>query len=202
MITHRSAAHRPSRRLLTLLAVGGALSTSLLSAGPAFAAAPASSAPVASQSCWQNVDTGETGCFDTGLDAHEQIEIATGLPLIAVETEHGSTERARRAASASSSSSTAAAATYLLMTGWDGISKTGDSKSYFTSNANVCNTGLIYGFAGLATWNDRFESIQSFNGCRTTLYDDIEFEGAVTAPIAESNDLGTFRNRASSLDIE
>ena len=189
MSTHLASRTRPSRRILGLIVVGGAVAASLLSASPAFA-----SSSTVSQSCWENVDTGETGCFDSALDEQEQIELATGRPLVAVET--GSAAGARSAAP-----SRAAAVDYLLTTGWDGVNQTGDSKSYFTSNTSVCTAGLNYGFQNLQTWSDRFESIQSYNGCFTTLYTDINFGGTFTGLIATSNDLGTFKNKASSLDV-
>jgi hypothetical protein len=190
MITHLALGTRPSRRILGLIVIGGAIAAPLLSAGPAFGATNA-----ASQSCWENVDTGETGCFDSALDEQQQIELATGRPLVAQET--GTAGAARSFTSPSAT----AAVDYLLVTGWDGINKTGDTKSYFTSNVSVCN-GFGYSFQNLLTFNDRFESIQSFNGCVTTLYDAVDFDGPSTSPIATSNNLGAFNNRASSLDVE
>ncbi|SKA81257.1 hypothetical protein SAMN06295879_0302 [Agreia bicolorata] len=198
MITRLAPRTRLSRRTLGLIVGGASVSASLLVASPALAA-PNTASNTASQSCWENVDTGATGCFDSALDEREQIELATGRPLVAVET--GSANASRSATSASPTTASATTADYLLVTGWDGINQTGDSKSYLTSNTTGCGAGLNFGFQNLQTWSDRFESIQSYNGCLTTLYADINFGGAFTGLIATSNDLGTFKNKASSLDV-
>ncbi|PRY67942.1 hypothetical protein B0I08_105103 [Glaciihabitans tibetensis] len=185
--------HRPLSVTFALL-VGATVS--LIPAVSATAATSAgASAPA--QSCWEDVDTGETGCFDASLDVQEQIELVTGNPVVAVETGTGGERRV----APTSASSTAAAATYLLVTGWDDINMTGASKSYFTSSAIICDGGG-YGYFNLGTFDNRFESIASYNGCSTTLYEKVDFEGTYTPYLTTSADLGAFKNWASSLDIE
>ncbi|KJC63581.1 hypothetical protein [Agreia bicolorata] len=196
MITRLAPRTRLSRRTLGLIVGGASVAASLLVASPALAATNA-----ASQSCWENVDTGATGCFDSALDEREQIELATGRPLVAVETGSANASRTAASTNATTASTSTATADYLLVTGWDGINQTGDSKSYLTSNTTGCGAGVNFSFQNLLTWSDRFESIQSYNGCLTTLYADINFGGAFTGLISTSNDLGTFKNKASSLDV-
>ena len=102
-------------------------------------------------------------------------------------------------APARSAAPSAAAAEYLLLTGWDDINQSGASKSFFTSKPPQCGLA-VYGFQNLGTFNNTFESIQSYNGCLTTLYDGVDYLGEFTTPIAASNDLGAFRNRAESFE--
>jgi hypothetical protein len=160
-------------------------------------AAPASAAPVradtAPQSCWINVDTDASRCFDATLDPLEQIATDTGLPVIAVPT--------GAAARSAAPSPSAAAASYVLAVVYDGLSYTGASNTYFTTNSAICN-GLSYGYASLGAWNDRIQSVDSYNGCLTTLYWDAGYGGAAYGPVGSSINIGNMRSNASSLRIE
>jgi len=51
-----------------------------------------------------------------------------------------------------------------------------------------------------AGWNDVIKSVQNFNGCATTLYQNINFGGSTstTAVNSSSSDLGSFDSQASS----
>lgn len=180
-----TAAVNNTRRVTALALALSALA--LLPVTAAQAAAPAS----APQSCWYNVDDDTMGCFDVSLDPQEQIELATGSELVAVPT--GSQQRIATPA--------AAQVSYLLATGWDTTGQTGPSISYFTTNASICN-GLFHSFSTLQTWNNRFESLQAYNGCEAYLYENVNFAGTEFGPITSSLDLGTFKNRAESLIVE
>jgi hypothetical protein len=188
MNTHPTPTRSTSRRALAGLFAAGAVAISLLAASPALADEATSS-----QSCWTDVDTGATGCFDSSLNPQDQIELATGKTVVAAPT---GTETAARSAAVATDT------LFMLVTGYDGTGRVGESNTYFTSNTSGCNAGLVFGFTGLGTWDNRFESIQSFNGCLTTLYTDTNFNGSFTNLLAFSDDLGTFKNVASSLDVE
>lgn len=172
------------------LAVAGLAAAAALASG----AAPASAAPAAAQSCWVNVDTGASRCFDAGLDPLEQIEVDTGRPVVAVPTGTG----ARSAAAAPVPSATAAS--YILAVVYDGLSYSGASNTYFTSNSAICS-GLSYGYPSLGAWNDRIQSVDSYNGCLTTLYWDANYGGAAYGPVGSSTNIGNMRSNASSLRI-
>ncbi|WP_323512977.1 hypothetical protein [Subtercola sp. RTI3] len=166
----------------------------LLAGGPASAAtaAPAASAGTTGQSCWVNVDTRQTGCYPTGENPFQQISQATGTTVIAVP----STTSPQKPLPADTTA--APATSYVLTSVWSGTSQTGDNQVYFTTNASICS-GFTYGFPTLGTWNDRIKSFLSFNGCKTTLYADANYQGLSFGPGASSNNLGSFNATASSL---
>ncbi|MFG6402526.1 hypothetical protein [Microbacterium sp. P04] len=172
-----------TRRTISVALVMSALI--VLPAAPAMASAP-------DQSCWYDVDTDAMGCFDASLDPHEQIELETGATLIAVPTgDHGRLQSVVAEADP----------VYLLATGWDATAQTGASISYYTSNAKIC-AGLSHSFSNLQAWNNRFESLQSYNGCEAYLYDGTGYSGSEYGPVASSSTLGTFNNRAESMIVE
>ncbi|GAB2527040.1 hypothetical protein GCM10027064_25260 [Microbacterium petrolearium] len=179
-----------SLSLSSLGATAGLLAALALAPTAATAAAPADA-----QSCWVNVDTGESACFDASLDPIAQIEADTGTTVVAVPT--GS----MRVASARSAAVAADAETYLLATGWDEIGYAGASVSYFTTLPQVCD-GYTHGFSTLHDWDQRFESLRSYNGCVSYVYDAINFSGTEFGPISASADLGAFKDRARSLWLE
>ncbi|WP_146184956.1 hypothetical protein [Agromyces badenianii] len=177
--------HLEAGRLAALAVIAASVLT-LLPTTPA-------AATDSSESCWYDVDTDEIGCFDASLDPHEQIELATGAELVAVPT--GSN------GGRSSADSSTIATVYLLATVWDSTSYAGQSMSYYTSNANIC-AGVAHGFPDLLSWKDRIESLQSYNGCVTWLYDDFGTLGLEYGPVSSSTNLGTFNNEARSMYIE
>ncbi|PJJ63721.1 hypothetical protein [Compostimonas suwonensis] len=189
MNTRKAQPNRALRGVLSATVLLGALAVPLLAATPA-------NAEELSQSCWTNVDTGETGCFDSSLDIVEQIELATGVPLVATKTDSPNAPLAARASKLADPP-----LNFLLMTGWDGTNQSGPSVSFFTSAVGVCS-GITYSLQSLNEWNDRIESFQAFNGCDAILYEDEFWGGDSFGPAASSNNLGTFNNKASALDLE
>ncbi|SDZ45048.1 hypothetical protein SAMN05216554_3978 [Herbiconiux ginsengi] len=175
-------------RRLAALGLAAAAALTILTATSASASASASPTEPA-QSCWTNVDTGQTGCFDAALDPVEAIELATGRPLVTGES------------ASRSAAPTGALVDYLLLTGYDGQNMTGLSNSYFSSNANICNA-VAYGFQNLGTWSDRFESFQSSNGCQATFYADTLYDGTAYGPFVSKTTMGSFNNVASSVYID
>lgn len=187
-----------SNRLLPLGAAAGMIA--VLAFAPAASGSTSSVAAdpsdtAAGESCWVNVDNGESACFDAALDPVEQIEAATGTTVVAVPTGSGQPFAQHRAAVASDETS------YLVATGWEEIGQTGASVSYISMIADVC-VDTMHGWADLGAWNDRIESLRSYNGCETYLYDDYDFLGEEYGPIVSSDDLGDFRDRARSLWAE
>lgn len=182
-----------SLSLSSLGATAGLLAA--LALAPTATAATAA-APADAQSCWVNVDTGESACFDASLDPIAQIEADTGTTVVAVPTGSMSVASARSAAAGA-----ADAETYLLATGWDEVGYAGASVTYVTTNPLICN-GIAHDFETLQTWNNRLESFQAYNGCQGWLFDAVQFSGEEFGPVTASSDLGSFRNRAESLSID
>ncbi|GAB3617116.1 hypothetical protein GCM10027416_16730 [Okibacterium endophyticum] len=187
MTQHTS--HTARRRFAaSSLMAAGVVASALLAVSPANAATSANDSPTG-ESCWQNVDTGESGCFDSSLDPIEQIELATGKPLVANQTETETSFAAR-----------AVEENFLLVTGWDATGFEGESVSYFTETPNLCSVGA-QNIASLGAWNDRIESFQSFNGCESKFFQNVLFAGGSFGPAASSSNMGTFNNQASSLIV-
>ncbi len=183
---HTLSSSRPRITTLAVLACLPAVAAlSVLAADPAAAAEPS---PI--QSCWTNIDTGETGCFDAAIDPVDAIEDATGRPIVAEESEPFNAARG------------ALATDYLLVTAYDAVGKVGVSNSYFTSNAGICTGSFAYGFTNFGAWNDRFESFQAYNGCEATFFDDASYGGIEYGPYISSTSMGTFNNKASSLYVD
>jgi hypothetical protein len=183
-----------SLSLSSLGATTGILAALALAPTAATAASPADA-----QSCWVNVDTGESACFDASLDPIAQIEADTGSTVVAVPTGSVSVASARSAAAGAADDET-----YLLATVWDEVGQPGppaQSNTYFTTNPLICD-GITHSWDDLLDWNDRIESIRSFNGCVSYLYDDYNLYGEEFGPVVTSSDLGAFRNKARSLWIE
>ena len=67
--------------------------------------------------------------------------------------------------------------------------------------ANPCSAGYSHDYTNLGTigWNDDIDSFQSFNGCQTKVWENTGFTGATYGYITNSTDLGSMRNRASSI---
>ncbi|MFB2554196.1 hypothetical protein [Herbiconiux liangxiaofengii] len=182
---------KPASRRLAALGLTAAAALTLLIAGPA---ATASASPV---SCWTNLDTGATGCFDASVDPVDAIENATGRPVVAETTGPA----AARGAGEATAAPAAAAVDYLLLTAYDNTGLTGPSNSYFTSNTNICTNGYAYGFTNFGTFNDRFESFQSYNGCSATFFANSNYTGAEYGPYVSRTTMGTFNNTASSVYV-
>lgn len=172
---------------------------SLLPFSPAAATQSAASASEPGQSCWYDIDTDTMGCFDAALDPVEQIALATGAEVVAVPT--GATPVAAFRAATTAASTTAGDEVFLLATGYDNVNYGAPSVTYVTSNPSICN-GIWHTFPSLGVWNDRFESLESYNGCVTYLYDSTNFGGTEYGPITASPDLGSFNNRARAMVVE
>lgn len=206
-------ATRSPKSLLTLGLLVAAATTALLAAPTAAQAAtsatpapasvsvapPATGAAATAQpsgtSCWEDIDTGATGCYATGGETAQQaIAAATGKSVAAVPTAAGGAS----ASSSRASAATAAASEYLITVLYSGTSYTGDSSAYYTSNANICD-GVVNEFSSLSGFNDEAESVTSYNGCETTLYQNTNYGGTVYGPVTSSSTLGSFNDEASSL---
>lgn len=206
-------ATRSPKSLLTLGLLVAAATTALLAAPTAAQAAtsatpaPASVsvAPTATgaattaqpsgTSCWEDIDTGATGCYATGSETAQQaITAATGKAVTAVPT---ATDGAS-ASSSRTSVATAAASDYLITELYSGTGFSGDSAAYYTSNANICD-GVSNEFSSLSGFNDEAESVTSYNGCETILYENTNYGGTSYGPVTSASTLGSFNDEASSL---
>lgn len=184
------------RRFAALAAVAAATVALCLVPAAAQASTPDSAA---GQSCWHDVDSGASACFTTGTTTPAQaIADATGGSVVAAPT--GSSPVSNSGSGSSPRITAGAATSYLITVLYDGTSKSGNSSSYFTQNSSIC-AGIINQFPSLPAFNDRAESFQSYNGCRTTLWGDSNFNGTQYGPLASSNSLGSFANTASSMIV-
>ncbi len=168
----------------------------ILAPSAADAATPAPQDTATTQSCWTNVDTGESGCFTTGTETPEQaIADATGTNVVAAPTGELSADVVTTPDGVEGT-----ATSYLLTARVDSTNQGGNSSSYFTMDSGICS-GLINEFPSLPDFNDKAESFQSFNGCSTTLWQDNGFSGTQFGPAVSSNNLGSFNNKASSMIV-
>ncbi len=90
---------------------------------------------------------------------------------------------------------------FALVVVYDGTNFTGASNGYFTTDGSICS-GQIYGYSSLGSWNDRIESLETFNGCAATLYLNINYGGSSFGPVGAANTLGSFNNQASSMRVQ
>src|SRR5690606_26739833 len=75
------------------------------------------------------------------------------------------------------------------------------SSSHLVSGSVPCSSGGAYSYSDLGTigWNDDIDSFKSFNGCQTKVWENTGFSGTSYGYYTNSSDLGSMRNRASSI---
>lgn len=168
---------------MTLLAVA------VLGSAPAAVAleAPADVGEQPTEHCVLNTETGREVCVADARDLAAAVLEETGYVLV-----YGD-ERASVAGDA------AVAATYVLGTFYSYPSYGGSSRA--VSAANPCSAGYAYSYADLGSigWNDDIDSFKSFNGCQTKIWENTGYNGASYGYVTNSTDVGSMRNRASSV---
>ncbi|UWF77687.1 MULTISPECIES: hypothetical protein [Microbacterium] len=95
--------------------------------------------------------------------------------------------------------SVSAAASYALGTIYSYPGYGG--RSYTATASNPCSAGYSYSFSNLGSigWNDDIDSFRSYNGCATRVWEHTSFSGAYYGYYSYSSDMGSWRNRASSI---
>lgn len=177
---HRIA---PVSLIATLLAI------TVLGSAPVAVAleSPAKVGGASVEHCVLNMDTGRDVCVGDARDIAAAVLEETGYVLVYGE------ERGLAASDA------AVAATYVLGTFYSYPNYGGSSRA--VSGANPCSAGYAYSYADLGSigWNDDIDSFKSFNGCQTKVWEHTGFTGTSYGYATNVADLGSMRNRASSI---
>jgi hypothetical protein len=165
------------------------------------AAAPDPTSPDPStQSCWVDVSTLQSLCVPTGDDLIAAVQDEDGVTLVApTGTNIGGTTMTagRQEASLLSVASTNVA---TIVSGiYDDVNYGGGSL-FLTATSPGCAWTLPN--LGSFGWNDRASSFKSFAGCRTALYQNINFGGTHVGYSTNVASLPSFNDQASSWRTE
>ncbi|MGB3376654.1 MAG: hypothetical protein WBA87_16130 [Microbacterium sp.] len=135
--------------------------------------------------CAANLDTGSFVCVIDQRDLAKAVFDATG-EVIVYESGHGE---------ARIEGVTTAYALGIIHSypDYGGGSRT-------VTASSTCSTST-YSYADLASigWNDEIDSFKSYNGCQTKVWESTGFTGVSYGYYTNSSDLGSMRNRASSI---
>lgn len=73
-------------------------------------------------------------------------------------------------------------------------------RSYTVSRSLPCSSAAFgYSDLGAIGWNDDIDSFKSYNGCQTKVWENTSYSGTSYGYASSSTDLGSMRNRASSI---
>lgn len=160
---------------------------------------PSSSDPK-SQSCWLDVSTQQSLCVPTGEDliAAVQNEAGVTLKIPTGTTVSGHVLTAGRNAAALLAPASTQVGTVVSAI-YDDVNYGGGSL-YLTTGGSGCNWTLTD--LGTYGWNDRASSFKSFAGCRTALYQNINFGGTHVGFTTNLSSFGSFNDQASSWRTE
>jgi hypothetical protein len=163
------------------------------------AAPPSPSSPDPSTaSCWIDADTQQSLCVAAGDDllaaVQEQDGVTISLPAGAVIG--GRTVTAGGAAASLLVPATAQT-TIAVSILYDDISYGGGST---VMTGNTCNSYISN--LGTYGWNDRASSFKSYNGCKTALWQNINFGGTHVGYATSDAAFGSFNDQASSWHTE
>lgn len=170
-----------------LRALVGALMLPLLGLS-LIGAAPASAAEVEEpvQSCWIDLPSETTVCFDPSLDVADVIFELTGQTLVY------STDDAARSESALL---LAVGAILYEHHGLDGSSVT------MTVPDGGC-PGYVTNWPTMPSgWNDRVSSFATYSSCKATLYENTSMSGAQFGPSFTNNIFGVMDDKTSSVRL-
>jgi hypothetical protein len=166
-------------RIARALVVGaGALTTGLLSTGPALAADD----PEGTLTCWLNTDDDSFACFDSYEDFIEASGAVSSAPLRA-------------------DNSIEPYATYILAVFYENASYGGASYNITTSNSSLCSGFHYYGSSMPSGWNDRVSSFDAYGTCRVKFWSDSGYSGSTYGPSTGSSSMGSMNDEASSYQI-
>jgi hypothetical protein len=160
---------------------------------------PSSTDP-GSQSCWLDVSTEQSLCVPTGDDLIAAVQNEAGVTLIipAGTTVSGEVLTTGRAAAALLVPASVQANTVVSAI-YDDINYGGGSLLLSAPGAG-CSWSLSN--LGTAGWNDRASSFKSFSGCKTALYQNINFGGTHVGYSTNLASFGSFNDQASSWETE
>jgi hypothetical protein len=160
---------------------------------------PAQSDP-STQSCWVDVSTMQSLCVPTGQDLIAAVQDEDGITIVVPTGTNvgGVTVTAGRAAAEQFSPASANVDTVVSGI-YDDVNYGGGSL-FLTADASGCSWTLPN--LGTFGWNDRASSFKSFAGCRTALYQNINFGGTHIGYSTNVASFGSFNDQASSWRTE
>lgn len=139
------------------------------------------------QHCVQNIDTGSLVCAASEGELGAAVFDETGKVL----TYQTSGTLSRAAAST--------AATYVIGVFYSYPNYGGSSR--VLTGSTPCSSGGAYNYRDLSLigWNNDIDSFKSYSGCMTKIWDGKNFSGSANGYYTNRSDLGSWRNRASSI---
>ncbi|MFE6997859.1 hypothetical protein ACFVAE_18005 [Microbacterium sp. NPDC057659] len=139
------------------------------------------------QHCVQNIDTGSLVCADSESELGAAVFDETGK-VLTYQT-NGALSRA----------TASAAATYVIGTFYSYPNYGGSSRTL--TGSTPCSSGGAYNYRDLSLigWNNDIDSFKSYSGCMTKLWDGTDFSGSAYGYFTNVADLGSWRNKASSI---
>lgn len=75
----------------------------------------------------------------------------------------------------------------------------GGSSHSVTASSTCAGTTFSYTDLSVIGWNDDIDSFKSYNGCQTKIWENTGFSGTSYGYVSNSTDVGSMRNRASSI---
>ena len=156
---------------------------------------PSSTDPL-SQSCWLDVSTQQSLCVPAGEDLIATVQDEAGVTIVLPvgSTVGGITITASRAAATTFSVQSALTSTAVSAI-YDDINY-GGGTLVLTATAAGCNWYVTN--LGTFGWNDRASSFKSFSGCKTALWQNINFGGTHIGYSTNVASFGSFNDQASS----
>jgi hypothetical protein len=166
-------------------------------AAAANASPPDPKAPDSStQSCWMDAETQQSLCVPTGTDLIAAVQDEAGITLqVPAGTDVAGVTVTTGRLQASLFSPASATAGTIVSAIYDDVNYGGGS-FFLTTSGSGCNWTLT----NLATygWNDRASSFKSFAGCKTALWQNINFGGTHVGYATNLASFGSFNDQASS----
>jgi Peptidase inhibitor family I36 len=152
------------------------------------------------QSCWVDVSTLQSLCVPTGQDLIAAVQDEDGVTIVVPTgtVVGGVTHTAARISAEAFSPAVADAATVVSGI-YDDVNYGGGSL-FLTAPSAGCSWTLTN--LGTFGWNDRASSFKSFAGCRTALYQNINFGGTHIGYSTNVASFGSFNDAASSWRTE
>jgi hypothetical protein len=160
---------------------------------------PSPAAP-ATQSCWLDVSTQQSLCVPTGDDLVAAVQDEAGITIVLpVGSTVGDVTVTTSRVAATSFVAQSALTSTAVSAIYDDINY-GGGTLVLTATASGCNWALTN--LGTYGWNDRASSFKSFAGCRTALWQNINFGGTHIGYTTDLASFGSFNDQASSWHTE
>jgi hypothetical protein len=147
-------------------------------------------------SCWADATTGESLCVPAGQDLIAAVQAEAGVSITVPSTlSIGGVTGSALSADASLSVTPAVSDGDVVSGIYDDINY-GGSVFLLTASGSGCDWGVSslvpYG------WNDRASSFKSFNGCKTAVFQNIDYGGTKLGYSTDKSSFGSMNDAASS----